>query len=395
MNIVSTENPFTATSFQFNNSVISSSATTLNDHYADPIGLSEELSTVYGVILPNNDFANGKKHHFKEENTYVFKGRRTYTGNATDNTSHIQTDGRLTSFTPYDFTTGATNNLWESYTSDRIYDAYGYNVQETDIVGVTSASLIGYDHSLVSATASNCRYKELAFDSFEDYDANLNLLPETKHGHFNWIPTGGAELSIADDRHTGIHALKLTFPLPISPKVVRYTIDYTQPPNAYVRPEPNKKYVFSYWSKDLFGVLPKLQIKEKLSTNGGTTLLPYIAPNVINWNNGYKYEKRVIDGWTWHQYTFAFSTNVEQLKFEIFSEKLGEVLIDDVRLTPYRSISSAFSYDQYNQRLMATLDQNNFATFYNYDEEGGLVQVKRETEKGIQTISTQRSNTAN
>jgi hypothetical protein len=41
---------------------------------------------------------------------------------------------------------------------------------------------------------------------------------------------------------------------------------------------------------------------------------------------------------------------------------------------------------------MAELDNRNYATFYNYDSEGGLVQVKQETEKGVMTIKSSRNN---
>jgi hypothetical protein len=41
---------------------------------------------------------------------------------------------------------------------------------------------------------------------------------------------------------------------------------------------------------------------------------------------------------------------------------------------------------------MAELDENNYATFYEYDLEGGLVRVKKETEKGVYTIQETRSN---
>jgi hypothetical protein len=40
---------------------------------------------------------------------------------------------------------------------------------------------------------------------------------------------------------------------------------------------------------------------------------------------------------------------------------------------------------------MAELDENNFATFYEYDDEGSLVRVKKETERGIMTIKENRS----
>jgi hypothetical protein len=40
---------------------------------------------------------------------------------------------------------------------------------------------------------------------------------------------------------------------------------------------------------------------------------------------------------------------------------------------------------------MAELDENNFATFYEYDDEGILIRVKKETEKGTMTIRESRT----
>jgi hypothetical protein len=40
---------------------------------------------------------------------------------------------------------------------------------------------------------------------------------------------------------------------------------------------------------------------------------------------------------------------------------------------------------------MSSLDENNFATFYEYDAEGNLIRSKKETEKGIVTLSETRS----
>ena len=65
---------------------------------------------------------------------------------------------------------------------------------------------------------------------------------------------------------------------------------------------------------------------------------------------------------------------------------------DDIRITPFNSVFKSYVYDPGTYRLIADLDDNNFATFYNYDEEGILVQIKKETEKGIQTIKTTRQN---
>jgi hypothetical protein len=51
----------------------------------------------------------------------------------------------------------------------------------------------------------------------------------------------------------------------------------------------------------------------------------------------------------------------------------------------------SFVYHPVTQKLVAILDENNFATFYEYDAEGNLVRTKKETEKGISTIMESRS----
>lgn len=66
---------------------------------------------------------------------------------------------------------------------------------------------------------------------------------------------------------------------------------------------------------------------------------------------------------------------------------------DDIRFYPYDGSLKSFVYDEDTQRLMAELDENNYATFYEYDLEGGLIRVKKETEKGVYTIQETRSNT--
>jgi hypothetical protein len=70
----------------------------------------------------------------------------------------------------------------------------------------------------------------------------------------------------------------------------------------------------------------------------------------------------------------------------------SEAYFDDIRFFPYNGNLKSFVYDEATQRLMAELDENNYATFYEYDLEGGLVRVKKETEKGVFTIQETRSN---
>ncbi|NQX98060.1 MAG: hypothetical protein HRT73_09300 [Flavobacteriales bacterium] len=70
------------------------------------------------------------------------------------------------------------------------------------------------------------------------------------------------------------------------------------------------------------------------------------------------------------------------------------VYFDDVRIHPFNSAMKTMVYHPENLRLMAELDNQNYATFFEYDEEGTLVRIKKETEKGIVTIKETRSSIA-
>ena len=49
--------------------------------------------------------------------------------------------------------------------------------------------------------------------------------------------------------------------------------------------------------------------------------------------------------------------------------------MDDIRVHPFNSNMKSFVYNPVNIRLMAELDENNHATFYEYDEEGKLIRI--------------------
>lgn len=86
--------------------------------------------------------------------------------------------------------------------------------------------------------------------------------------------------------------------------------------------------------------------------------------------------------------------NSSLYNFELFNDTDTDTYFDDIRVHPFNGTMKSFVYDEGTQRLMAELDENNYATFYEYDFEGGLVRVKKETERGIYTIQETRSSTA-
>jgi len=94
----------------------------------------------------------------------------------------------------------------------------------------------------------------------------------------------------------------------------------------------------------------------------------------------------MIDGWQKIEGEFTLSNSVNRIEIVLVNESNHVAFFDDVRVHPYNSKMQSFVYDPVNLRFVAQLDENNYATFYEYDEEGNLIRVKKETERGIMTV---------
>lgn len=107
-----------------------------------------------------------------------------------------------------------------------------------------------------------------------------------------------------------------------------------------------------------------------------------------------------VDDWQRIQGDFIIPEGAEQLRIEFFSDmppfddELDRATFDDVRIEPYDASMKCYVYDRDSRRLMAELDERNYATFYEYDQDGTLVRVKKETERGIMTVREMRQNTS-
>ncbi|WP_299242517.1 immunoglobulin domain-containing protein [uncultured Aquimarina sp.] len=100
----------------------------------------------------------------------------------------------------------------------------------------------------------------------------------------------------------------------------------------------------------------------------------------------------IVDGWQRISTDFRIPDNAEFMTISLQSEDTNlNVYFDDIRFHPFNSNMKTFVYDPETQRLQSELDENNYATFYEYDKEGGLIRVKKETERGVYTIQETRS----
>ena len=150
------------------------------------------------------------------------------------------------------------------------------------------------------------------------------------------------------------------------------------------KPMEDAIYHFSAWVKEALptekpyhGLSPSILIKE-----AGPS-----GMQVSNFQQG-----KPINGW----YQISGTFTVPSAQFElVLNGGIWGALFDDIRMHPIDANLKTFVYDQSNGRLKATLDENNYATYHEYDYQGIPSQIKRETQSGILTISESRQSQFN
>lgn len=151
------------------------------------------------------------------------------------------------------------------------------------------------------------------------------------------------------------------------------------------------KYIVSGWVKE--------DTAQQLETYSNSSINVMIANGNTApiYNINFKPTGSIIDGWQ-RVLGIVDIPDVSALAAPTISielmcgNSLDNCYFDDIRFFPYNGNLKSFVYNEDTQKLMAELDENNYATFYEYDIEGGLVRVKKETEKGVYTIQETRSN---
>jgi hypothetical protein len=115
------------------------------------------------------------------------------------------------------------------------------------------------------------------------------------------------------------------------------------------------------------------------TTGSGTvTLGPFVAAG------------QIIDGWQRLEQEFVVPAGATSFAIRLECTN-GNCLFDDIRVQPFDGSMKTYVFDPVTLRLSAELDERNYATFYEYDEEGKLVRIKKETERGIMTIQESKT----
>lgn len=99
----------------------------------------------------------------------------------------------------------------------------------------------------------------------------------------------------------------------------------------------------------------------------------------------------IIEGWQRYEGVFEIPGTATNINIQLVNNSASSAWFDDLRIHPFNANMKSFVYNPQSLRLMSELDENNYASFYEYDDEGTLTRVKKETIKGVKTITETRS----
>lgn len=369
-----------------------------------------------------NPYVAGILGNWRPWTNYVYTVDRVQPtiGDMREGTTNIQKSGYYSGYTPFWMLTAtgmtpALSNIddfrstndprWVWNQSAVLYDGRGNAIEglsplmESGLPGMYSSAGYGYNATLQTAFLANGRSQEMAFDGFEDYNFTGNqpvdpiFCPVKRPLDFGLVKTDGIWSSVSgtltdEQAHTGRYSYKLTGNFNYSgtagtSDLPGHIVGFQNGQTFYsllnngqsngIKLIAGKKYVLSCWVNE----------SDDNSGNNHINKLQVI----INGTDQQVQQKvvPVVEGWKKVEITF-----VAQSSFSLQLNPTGSLYLDDIRIQPFNSQMKSFVYDEVSLRLRAQLDENNFATYYEYDEEGTPVRVKKETERGIMTLKETR-----
>jgi hypothetical protein len=343
--------------------------------HASPTG---PLHPANGML--NDDFHKGVKGTWKPVAEYKFLTNRLNNTIGSSYNPSTRSDGVYQDY--FSFWQFSGNNWtknptgWQSVQINDRYDAGSRLFETKNALGVYSSIQFSNIYGLTHSVASNTRYFEFLFDGFEDDEiCQGGKYNNANHNTILYLNAAGVSID-SNNAHTGYSCL-LT-------GAAQYHVQLLQDQNCKsllrtgndslcdcklnFSPIAGKKYILSVWIKD------KTATGNVIDYNKTVTVTDPSGTSVSANPKG-----QIIDGW-------------QRLEIE-FTAAQGSVIhfppntyLDDLRIFPVSGEMKSFVYDRFTYRLMAALDENNYATFFQYDSEGNLNRKLKETEDGIITL---------
>lgn len=409
--ITSLENPIVSNALtQTFNKTINSAARTYTDAAAMPqdININDPAKPYY------NPFVIGKVGNYRIKEALGFHDKRNYLSSTAQLPSsqkglytitkpywlfsqYLTIAGSSKLMTPLDqYFNLAFWKFWVPHTTVSTYSPWGADLEVIDAAGNRHSNIMGYNNALPVAVVQNAEMNDAMYENFEDYrmwQSLYSLSPSTplkfyqnpvreiitgQFGVFDANNTNvpGSNMDvITAESHTGIYSLKVkNAPL----NILITTNGNAASSSGILYPfviRPGKKYIFSFWQKVTGPTIP---------IHGSMQI---VKPNAIPYRATPK--TPIIDGWVLYEGEMellsSYSDGSVQLNFT-----QANMIIDDLRIMPAKANMKCYVYSPVNRRLMAVMDENHMSTLLEYSDDGKLVRIKKETERGILTIKESR-----
>jgi hypothetical protein len=373
-----------------------------------------------------NPYIDGRRGNWRVKATYTLRQReRTYAAAVahegappTNDNDYTQPllfeDGVLESYQPFWYSTDDDISVMDYYieTNEVVrYDEHGHELETQDALNIPSGAQYGFLQNLPLAVAQNARHLDIGFDGFEDYTYDRSGTEETFwQRHFGLLGRSISETDTSrltqEHSHTGNYAyqtrstpLRQTFPVLVCDSVEVYCPSdegCSSCVNGFTPRADSTRYLFSAWVASdqslAFGMPPR--------EAGGQNGLPYLRVSTDAGGSTVETARidkpTVVEGWQQIQMVFTVPPGAKEITLMASppQDATQDYFFDDIRVQPYESEMTSYVYDYRTLRLMAQLDDRGYAVLYEYDDEGMLIRQKRETERGIMTITEQHTNLA-
>jgi hypothetical protein len=379
--------------------------------------LAPYILTCYSAVTDTsvNPYAFGLLGNWHATRSYTYYGARAESNPAQE--TDIRHDGTFADFMSF---WQVQNDKWQAVkdttrwvwnAESTLFNGKGMELENRDPLGRYNAGIYGYDDAIPVAVIQNSRFREAAYEGFEDYAFGSNTCDTTCSSDRRFDFSFYKSKIDSSQKHTGRYSLRLekTDTIGINAVVTDTETVATAPVfntgidsacglvsvlksvNAdkgmllpSFSPLSGKKVVFSAWVKEAQDCKCSTYISNKVtlavSRNTGNTIIVDAMP-----------VGGIIEGWQRYEQVVELPADATGFSVVLMATGTTAVYFDDIRIHPYNANMKSFVYDAKNLRLMAELDENNYATFYEYDDDGTLTRVKKETERGIKTIKETRS----
>ncbi len=357
-----------------------------------------------------NPYSYGLLGKFRADSVYTYYGDRANTAAS----GNIRIDGTFDEFVPFwqfnnnrlTIRRDTTKWVWTSVST--LFNKKGMELENKDPLGRYNSGLYGYGETMPTAVIQNGRYRESAFEGFEDYNFSTQNC-DTACAAGRHIDFGSFRNRISTTyKHTGKASLRLNGSgeqAALSFRTVTNAEDSVAPSLTFTT--KTDTCVTNGLSKIKAGpsvLLPsfsplrgtRMVISAWVKEEQSCSCVSYTNNHISVFTGGsnrqvFSPSGSIIEGWQRYEAVFDIADTASSVSISLEPVGATTVYFDDIRIHPFNANMKSFVYNPADLRLMAELDENNYASFYEYDDDGTLIRVKKETQRGIKTIKETRS----